>query len=88
MDATQRLSDGRHDQTSIAEVLNQVGINSARGKGFTGTPCGRSSTTITCHAASDEKRLPSLWQIFVSQEAPSDATFNGGSLLACEVGSS
>jgi hypothetical protein len=35
IDTIQRLSVGHHNQTSIAEVLNQMGIKTARGKIFT-----------------------------------------------------
>jgi DNA invertase Pin-like site-specific DNA recombinase len=35
IDTIQRLSDDHHDQTSIATVLNQMGIKTAFGKGFT-----------------------------------------------------
>jgi len=35
IDTIQRLSEDRHDHTSIAEVLNQMGIKTARGNNFT-----------------------------------------------------
>jgi len=69
----QRLLEDHHDHASIAAVLNQAGIKTARGKYFTAKNV---LPTVISHPAAPDVGDPSLpWPIFVQQEVQSDATF-------------